>query len=629
MFVALHPHVKYYLTLSFLLFWTSHLPAQDNKISVLKKQLTTARTDTGKVNLFFQLGKQYERKNVDSNLYFLQKSLAIANQTHNFRASAKAMTYIGYTYIYYASDDDKALVWIKKAAKVAKAQNDYLNLSNCYQLLGVVSLHQHIDNTEELNNLALKYAIKANDWKMINDSYELMSAYFTAKHNYKKAEEVILKAMVVSKKYDIDTWLSQGLDLCVLFESQGKFNESLLFAKKLSLYKEKLKQSKGYFVYINDLGRLETKLKNYKKAESLFLKTLNEEKNKAKVDTFHLYHIFSNLKNLYLEQKDYKKAYEAGENVHNTRLWLAQKRQSRDSQIQMTQLKSASDLEKKEVEIGLLAEQKKEQLLFLVAAIMIAVLMIGFVIILQRNKTKIEQQKAELSKLNLTKDKLFSIIAHDLRGPITSFKGILNLFDNNSLSQKEFIDLSKSLNQSVDNIHAMLENLLLWSLSQMNGLKPYLRNLYVIDVVEEAIALVREIANRKNIELRINIPENLQVFADENNLRAIIRNLLNNALKFTPQNGSITVNSHQRGEFTELQIIDTGIGVKPEDLEKIFSDPKLKQGTAGEKGTGLGLVLCKDLIEQNGGKISVTSQYGQGTIFTIVLHNSEATSILV
>jgi signal transduction histidine kinase len=628
-FVALHPHVKYYLTLLFLLFWASYISAQNTEISVLKKQLTAARTDTGRVNLFFQLGKHYEGKNLDSGLYFLQKSLAIANKTSNFRASARAMAHIGYTYVYYASDDDKALVWINKAVKLAKSQNDYLSLAHCYQLLGIISIHQHIENTEELNNLALEYAVKSNDWKMISDSYEIIAANFAAKHNFKKAEEAILKAMVVSKKHDIDTWLSQGLDLCILLEEQGKDKESFLLAKKLSLFKDKLKKNKRRVVYMNDLGRLETKLKNYKKAESIFLSILDEEKQKTKVDTFNLYHIFSNLETLYLVQKDYKKAYEAGENVHSTRLWLAQKRQSKDSQLQMTQLKASSDLGKKEAEISLLAEQKKKQLLFLVAAIMIAVLMIGFVIMLQRNKRKIEQQKAELSKLNVTKDRLFSIIAHDLRGPITSFKGILHLFGNNSLSQKEFVDLSKSLNQNVDNIHAMLENLLLWSLSQMNGLKPFLRELYVIDVVEEAIALVKEIANRKDIELQINVPENLHFFADENNLRAIVRNLLNNALKFTPQHGRVTVSGHQQGKFTELKIIDTGIGIKPEDLETIFSDPKLKQGTAGEKGTGLGLVLCKELIEQNGGKISVTSQYGQGTIFTIVLRNSEATSILV
>jgi signal transduction histidine kinase len=601
------------------LFWASYLPAQDSKISVLKKQLITSRTDTGKVNLFFRLGKLYEGTNVDSNLYFLQKSLEIANKTYNFRASARAMSHLGYTYVYYATDDDKALLWINKAVKLAKSQKDYLNLAHCYQLLGIISLHQHIDNTQELNDLALKYAIKSNDWKMINDSYEIISADFSAKHNFIKAEEAILQAMEISKKHDIDTWLSQGLDRCVLLEAQGKYTESFLLAKKLSLFKDKLKKSKRRIVYMNDLGRLETKLKNYKKAESIFLEILEEEKQKLKIDTFNLYHIFSNLETLYLVQKDYKKAYQAEKNANNTRLWLAQKRQSRDSQLQMTQLKAASDLGKKEIEINLLAEQKKKQLLFLFTAIMIAVLMVVIIIILERNKEKIEQQKTELSKLNTTKDKLFSIIAHDLRGPISSFKGILALFGSDSLSQEEFIDLSKSLNQNVDNIHAMLENLLLWSLSQMNGLKPFLRILDVNDLVDESIALVKEIANQKQIELQIDIPENLQVFADENNLRAIIRNLLNNALKFTPQHGQVSIKGTQQGHFIELKIMDTGIGIKPEELVTIFSNPKLKKGTAGEKGTGLGLVLCKDLIEQNNGKISVMSEYGKGTSFTIIL----------
>jgi signal transduction histidine kinase len=232
---------------------------------------------------------------------------------------------------------------------------------------------------------------------------------------------------------------------------------------------------------------------------------------------------------------------------------------------------------------------------------------------------QIAEQTSELKALISTKDRLFSIIGHDLRSPIASLKGVLLLLDNQQLSREEFNELIQYLHKNVDNVHAMLENLLQWSLSQMKSMKPSLKSFDINDIVEQTVELFKDVARQKQIDLQTNISENLMVFADENHIRAVIRNLINNALKFTPKNGQVSISGKFKNNYVVLQITDTGIGINTDEIALIFTNPKLKQGTLGEKGTGLGLVLCQDLIKQNFGEINVRSDLQRGTTFEVLI----------
>jgi signal transduction histidine kinase len=232
---------------------------------------------------------------------------------------------------------------------------------------------------------------------------------------------------------------------------------------------------------------------------------------------------------------------------------------------------------------------------------------------------QIAEQTSELKALISTKDRLFSIIGHDLRSPIASLKGVLLLLDNQQLSREEFDELIQYLHKNVDNVHAMLENLLQWSLSQMKSMKPSLKSFDVNDIIEQTVELFKDVAKQKQINLQTNIAENLMVFADENHIRAVVRNLINNALKFTPKNGQVSINSKFKNNYVVLQITDTGIGINTDEIALIFTNPKLKQGTLGEKGTGLGLILCQDLIKQNFGEINVRSELQTGTTFEVLI----------
>ena len=231
----------------------------------------------------------------------------------------------------------------------------------------------------------------------------------------------------------------------------------------------------------------------------------------------------------------------------------------------------------------------------------------------------IKLQSEELKTLNSTKDRLFNIIAHDLRGPLSSLKGVMQLLDNEFISKEEFKQLSKRLQENVDNVHGMLENLLLWSLSQMDGIKPTIKAFDLNFVVDETVLLFKEVFTQKNIDLTSKSAINFQALGDEYQIRTVLRNVLNNAIKFTPENGQILIESKVEKDFINLKISDTGIGVLREDLPLFFSNPKLKIGTAGEKGTGFGLFLCKELLEKNGGLISVDSEFGKWTTIEISL----------
>jgi signal transduction histidine kinase len=242
---------------------------------------------------------------------------------------------------------------------------------------------------------------------------------------------------------------------------------------------------------------------------------------------------------------------------------------------------------------------------------------------LNTQKLIIESQAEELKVLNSTKDRLFSIIAHDLRSPLSSLKGVMQLLENEFISKEEFSQLSKRLQENVDNVHGMLENLLLWSLSQMDGIKPNVKNFDLNFVIEETVVLFKEVFTQKQINLTNNSSLNLQALGDEYQIRTVLRNLLNNAIKFTPQNGQIEIVSSVEKHFVNLKISDTGMGIRKEDLAQIFSNPKLNNGTAGEKGTGFGLFLCKELIEKNGGSIEIKSEFKKGTTIEILLPFTE------
>jgi len=237
-----------------------------------------------------------------------------------------------------------------------------------------------------------------------------------------------------------------------------------------------------------------------------------------------------------------------------------------------------------------------------------------------REKKKMADQLYELSA---TRDKFMSIISHDLRSPFTGILGFSDLLakDYDDLTDNERKLFITNIQNSAHNAFKLLENLLEWSRMQTGKIQFYPEMINLQQAVLETFFLLQPIADKKEIHLLSEVPPDIMVYADSNSLLTIIRNLISNALKFTHSEGKIRVLACLDGYFTKVSIRDTGVGIKPENLAKLFRlDEQFKSdGTNNEKGTGLGLLLCKEFVEKNGGRINATSELGIGSNFSFIL----------
>lgn len=246
----------------------------------------------------------------------------------------------------------------------------------------------------------------------------------------------------------------------------------------------------------------------------------------------------------------------------------------------------------------------------------------------QSNKFTITSQNMELKKANATKDKFFSIIAHDLKNPFNSIIGFTNMLldELNTLKKDEIINLIATINDSSKQAFKLLENLLQWARSQTGHIKFDPLQININSLIRESINSSKAFADSKDIKINIEVEDNLNITADNNMLHTVLRNLINNSIKFTKENGNITVKAHQNENNIQFEIIDTGIGMSKKTADRLFKiEEKIsKPGTNNETGTGLGLLICKEFIEKHGGSIYVESEEGKGSkfIFTIPTEQS-------
>jgi len=232
------------------------------------------------------------------------------------------------------------------------------------------------------------------------------------------------------------------------------------------------------------------------------------------------------------------------------------------------------------------------------------------------------ESEAKLAEANATKDKLFSIIAHDLRGPIGNFLPVLELLTSDeNLQDDDRNALMKGLLQGSRTALNLLENLLFWSSSQLNRIKLIPAYYFIKEIINWNIHLLSPVAFSKSIDISLNAPEELSVYIDKNSIDLVVRNLISNAIKFTHKRGNIVISISDAGDFVEVEVADNGVGIPKEVVKTLFTSNTFytTQGTDRESGSGLGLVMCRDFVEKNGGKIRVESIPGQGSKFIFTL----------
>lgn len=242
-------------------------------------------------------------------------------------------------------------------------------------------------------------------------------------------------------------------------------------------------------------------------------------------------------------------------------------------------------------------------------------------LIVQRDR--IEAQNEELHKLNTTKDKFFSIIAHDLKNPFNSILGIVELIDEDydKMEDVQKKELIKHVRQASNNSYTLLENLLYWSRSQLNKINYEPVSIDLFEMVNSILELLRIHAEEKNINLISEVEKSVFIYADKDMINTVLRNLVSNAVKFTKPKGSVIVNADSKDGTVTIRVEDTGVGMSGENVDKLFNLEELHstKGTKGEKGTGLGLILCKEFLDKSGSKIEVESVIGKGSVFKFEL----------
>lgn len=243
------------------------------------------------------------------------------------------------------------------------------------------------------------------------------------------------------------------------------------------------------------------------------------------------------------------------------------------------------------------------------------------------SEKKIRKSNSELKRLNTEKDKFFSIIAHDLRSPFSAFLGYTDILAESfeTMSPDMIQAIAVSMKESANNLYNLLENLLQWARMQQGAVNFDPEQFRVEEKVLNCIEPLLIYANKKAIDVRYQIDSGVAVYSDLKMFDTVIRNLFTNAVKFTPLQGSIIISASEAGNGQiDVSFRDTGIGMSPEIRDNLFRlDVKTnRQGTEGELSTGLGLILCKEFIEMNGGSIRVESEEGKGSSFLVRLNKS-------
>lgn len=261
---------------------------------------------------------------------------------------------------------------------------------------------------------------------------------------------------------------------------------------------------------------------------------------------------------------------------------------------------------------------QQQEALKIIAKQVIKLLELKLSVLREKETSKqLENTTVELKEANKVKDKIFSIVAHDLRSPLRNINSILEMYKDGDISEDEAAEFIKSLSHKVRETADMIDNLLNWAKTQINNTEAFFQEVNLLELVGNKINLFKSIAADKGISFEVDIPGSINVKADIEMLKIIFRNLINNAIKFSNTNGKIILNAVVEGNDAIVCVADNGTGIAANDIEKLFSATAhlSTYGTKNEKGTGIGLQLCKDLLAKNNGNIWVESELGKGSKF--------------
>lgn len=455
----------------------------------------------------------------------------------------------------------------------------------------------------------------------------------SSQSRFQEAESLYSEALELSKKVRPDTPPIQiQYNLGELYHRMSRLDEAETYFQ-ISL-DNSMKSGIPQGIYYNStgLGNLEIARNNTANAISRYTTALEIARkldNPPFLQTAH-----EKLYELHKKQDDYEAALGHLEAFRS----ISDSMKTEEREHMLADYKTRLEVQRKDqmnktLEAEKAAQQARLELQYWflgLGALVIAVVGIFAALLFKSNREKnkinrqLKDQKKQLEEAIDVKDKLFSIVAHDLRTPLSAMTGILELVREQTLSEEEMRELFTEMEFSLQQNMNVMENLLVWAKQQMSGLNVGIRSLKAKEVVDEILEAYKFNARHKQINLKNKLSENLEVFGDYDLFKLVIRNLISNSIKFSEAGDEIVVGATTEDEEVLFEVRDTGVGIPEKMQAKIFSDGMYSQkGTRQEKGSGLGLTLCKESVEKQGGRIYFESTEGKGTTFYFTLPASK------
>ncbi len=668
--------IKKILCLFLLVVLNYGVYPQTDSIAHYKKALETKRAtidftpkDTTYIKLLIALSSYYKHSNTDTLAVLAEEALELSQSINYDLGVVEALSNLA-IYELFKGNFQKSIRYSHQALENLDVKAHPNLAANSYNMLGQTNFtlgnhpeayknfYQSLVFAEMAKNQVLIKKINANLgtlFYLLEDYDEALRFYEVVLNSFSKTDTSVTKASVQAslgcvyvKKNDTARalkLLNHSLPILekanvqeilpVIYMAYGDlYFTSAIYDKALYYFEKANSQyetsndilNKAYASY--GLGISYLKLDKLEDSERFLYSSLN------------LYESVNFINGM---ENSYRYLYELfkKKNAIDKALYYLEKTQSFSDSIyneksirDISMLKAKNEFEREKAQ---LQEQNKKELALKKSHIQWTALGLAFAILIailisQANRThqklnkelalksqNLSKKQEELNKINTNQDKLFSIVGHDLRGPILSLKQLLSMALADESGVQHFYRFGPKLKKDVDHIHFTLDNLLNWGLTQMQGEPLYPVQINVKKVVLEIVILFSEVLNKKSIQINNGIIDDLTIVADTNHFTIVLRNLISNAVKFTPEHGQIWISSFKEDISTVIQVKDNGIGMSKEVLKRIFNSKEhyTTFGTNNERGTGLGLLLCKEMVLKNNGSIWAESYPEKGSTFFI------------
>lgn len=552
----------------------------------------------------------------------------------------KALNLLGDAYR-NLSQIDSQLVYLYRLVEFYEKRQDESNLAFIY---GNIALGYDVQGDTEsaiqFTKRAIETSKKEGRYKNISTYYNNLGTFYRKKEEYDLAEESLLKAIEFGQKAGLKNFAMNYFNLGNIASDTENYERALDYYEKS--YKDSEKAGIPMGLLYNNYGKLAiySKMGKHQRVADIYSIALTQARELGAWDVEEaiLDEAITSLSAL----GKYKSALDAQKRITEIRDSV----HSKKVEQRVAELRTEFETERKEQENQLLKAQKtkneatiKNQLIIVgVIGLLLTFSIVGFLYVgkqsrerektnreLARRQETIEMQNEELtaqaeelSKLNDIKNKVFTLVSHDLRGPLFSLKNALFLINEKAVDEKTKDQMLDTVERDLSQNASMLENLLFWAQSQMEGISIHLENTKIAQIVKRVLNELNVRIREKNIAVSLTIPDDLQVETDGEVLTIILRNLVQNSVKFVEVGGKIDICIYHEAQCLQMKVSDNGLGIEKEKLKQLFKrQVEPARGTKNEKGSGLGLLLIQDFVTRLGGTIQVESILGKGTTFMV------------